>query len=155
MLSVKCQFFLGLNVSRWYLYITTTLGDPWSQSINISIVLNQVVQNTITSWHWNTTHYPPFIRGICQSPVESSHKGPVMQSFDDKWLLAWTTSKAADCFRYNDTSMTSLILHVLQWFISAPRREFMASTMSTTSAIVQARNKLCCLILDTMIEIYD
>ena len=44
-------------------------------------------------------HYQPFVRGIHWPVVDSTHKGPVMQSFDFSllaWTNLWTISPIAD-----------------------------------------------------------
>ena len=52
---------------RWHLYIES---GPWNFVACMDAMMT-------SGYFW---HYWPFVRGICQSRVDSPHKGPLMQS---------------------------------------------------------------------------
>ena len=73
------------SVSAMELLQSCANPSTWLLSVPGSIKIHE----DIIKWK----HFPhnwPFVSAIHQSPVNSPHKGPVMQSFDVFFILAWT-----------------------------------------------------------------
>ena len=63
----------------------------------------------------------PFVRGICQFPLDSHHKGPVLWVMIFSLLLAWTSSwtnnQVSDDYKCRGTECDITVMSDCSWFL--------------------------------------
>ena len=65
----------------------------------------------ISSWHGIIPlYYWPFVKGIHRSPVDSHHKRPVMQTFDDYFHISWTNKLS--CWWFEILLMSTMVSQI-------------------------------------------
>ena len=98
LVSEDMIYMLSCNVIQYDLYklITQDCLDS----------MNSAYHDDIIKWK-HFLHYWPFVRGICQSPVNSPHKGQwrsaLMFSLICAWINGWVNSREAGDFRCHHT----------------------------------------------------